>query len=330
MRRWKATDLKKEALVEQVLKNRRPRGTGTESPPGCLAVFSLPFIASGAWSAGGAAGLWALPPRTESPAWMVGAAGWAFLLAGLAMAAAPVRAARRRAPAERARREHPEEPWLADHAWSGRGEFDGTPGDAAGSFVAAGAMALVLTPFHVWAFRSGSCPIPLLGVLGLFDLILLAIAGQAVHLALRWLRYGRPELRFRRFPFFLGEAVEAEFRVAADVMAIRKLVFTLRCVQERLETKENQTGVTVSMHEVWAKSWTVQPAARRVAVLVELPSDPALATELERVVPRYWELEVTGEAPGVDLGSRFLVPVYACPLFSPPCVPVRGERPRVS
>jgi len=36
-----------------------------------------------------------------------------------------------------------------------------------------------------------------------------------------------------------------------------------------------------------------------------------LSTRMSGEVPRYWELVVSGEAPGVDYGAVFLLPIYA-------------------
>jgi hypothetical protein len=44
---------------------------------------------------------------------------------------------------------------------------------------------------------------------------------------------------------------------------------------------------------------------------VRFPIPPdAPTTELGARPPRYWELELSAEVPGVDFGARFLVPVY--------------------
>ena len=48
---------------------------------------------------------------------------------------------------------------------------------------------------------------------------------------------------------------------------------------------------------------------RPLELRFDLPSHVPGCALSERP-PRYWELEVTGQAPGIDYGGSFLVPVY--------------------
>ncbi len=43
----------------------------------------------------------------------------------------------------------------------------------------------------------------------------------------------------------------------------------------------------------------------------EIPMQPELATELAVNPPRYWEIIVAADTPGIDYKGTFLVPVYA-------------------
>ncbi len=74
---------------------------------------------------------------------------------------------------------------------------------------------------------------------------------------------------------------------------------------------------TVS-EQVWAVAVPVGAMAGRfdggwnLPIELPLPRGP-YETRLADHAPRHWELEVRGEARGVDFGAMFLLPVYAAP-----------------
>ena len=43
----------------------------------------------------------------------------------------------------------------------------------------------------------------------------------------------------------------------------------------------------------------------------DLPADENYRTQLSLRPARFWELEIKGERPGIDVHSRFLLPVYS-------------------
>ncbi len=47
-----------------------------------------------------------------------------------------------------------------------------------------------------------------------------------------------------------------------------------------------------------------------VEISFRLPVDPDYLTDIAKLPPRYWELEVNGEVEGEDFLGLFLVPVY--------------------
>jgi hypothetical protein len=69
-------------------------------------------------------------------------------------------------------------------------------------------------------------------------------------------------------------------------------------------------------YEVYADARTVDDARglwegrRGLALSFPFPADAA-PTRLSERPPRYWELEIGAEVPGIDYQGRFLLPVYA-------------------
>jgi hypothetical protein len=98
------------------------------------------------------------------------------------------------------------------------------------------------------------------------------------------------------------------------------VTFTLRCIQERIETTGSgrKRTTTEVCYQIWASTFEVeQPgdiaAGHPVPVTFLLPEDAGLSTVLADRPPRYWEIEVAAATPGINYQARFLVPVYARP-----------------
>jgi hypothetical protein len=124
----------------------------------------------------------------------------------------------------------------------------------------------------------------------------------------------RPRLVFARFPFLLGESLEAELELAAGGPNPRRLRATVTCVQELPERLPGgDDGQTIlAQYPVW---WRTVPVSsreeRRFLVRVRLPDRPELGTLLSCQRPRYWQVEVDSDDERVR--ATFVVPVYARP-----------------
>ena len=82
---------------------------------------------------------------------------------------------------------------------------------------------------------------------------------------------------------------------------------------ERSGSGKNQT-VTLVHEEIWSAKWILdQPRNLQlkedVELRYELPAD-ALPTQLNADKPRFWELEVKLDLPGLDFSETYLVPFY--------------------
>lgn len=120
------------------------------------------------------------------------------------------------------------------------------------------------------------------------------------------------------FPFFLGERLSVRFRTQRPIGRFEKMAFTLRCVEEVTETRQDRgkTSSEVKCYQVWTDTIALEkPGALHggeIPLSFELPQG-SYATWLGEGSPRYWELAVTAETPGLDFGATFLLPVYARP-----------------
>ncbi|KAF0245768.1 MAG: hypothetical protein FD180_1307 [Planctomycetota bacterium] len=305
-------DAHADPASETRLKGRPTRGHD-RAHSGCLVVFSLPFVAAGVAISGAGLGFWPLKSKADAPMWVVTSGGAIFAVAGLLVLWRGIwqmwDSARRRTIL----RTRPGEPWLADHTWSARCATDGNVAQCVGAFCGAAFLFVFLLPFNWWAFFSREGNFFVIGIVGIFDACNLLAFGMGLYYVARLWKFGAATLVFHRFPFFLGDTMEATFRTSADVRSLKRLVFTLRCLREQVDAEAKGSGLNLAVFEIWKEERTVEPPTREIPVSFRLPSEAHYSTELQIVTPRYWELEVTGEAPGVDFGAKFLVPVYVNP-----------------
>jgi hypothetical protein len=163
-----------------------------------------------------------------------------FVVVGTWLLAIKIGDGLRDARARRFRRTMPGAPWLADYPWNPGGAWDET-----GRWTTVGAalaviLGLFLVPFNWVAFSSRS-GIPLSGrilvilVTGAFDILTAVVAGYALYLGWRRVRFGPTFLRFERLPLALGTSTRVWLRVPRPPAGCR-LAATLRCVEERYVT----------------------------------------------------------------------------------------------
>lgn len=293
------------------MRGRTPRSTNTVR--GWVAVcFGLPFVGAGLAVAALLAGKIGIAEggRLEMPRAVVASIGVTFAIAGLALVAAGVQELVRRAAMPALRLRYAGQPWMWDYAWERRAGRDELVGEIGRALWVSAFVTLFLVPFHWVAFYSPERPVVFQIVTLLFDLFVAAILGQAGYRTLRLLRYGRSRLRFPSFPLRPGRDAVLDLTALSPRARRYPIVATLRCVQERYETRRSgrETSRVTVCYEVHRDERTVAPGEPtvRFPLAVGAPS-----TALDAHPPRYWELELRADGvPGVDYGARFLVPVY--------------------
>jgi hypothetical protein len=298
--------------------NQQPRGSAVGPGGRGTVVFGGVILAAGALMI--LVGLGVVIPKESSgdaPPWVLTVMGVVFGLIGLTVAVLGVRGLRNRRRFREQRGLHPDEPWLADYPWDPKQSVDNTVARILRTSAMATFLVLFLTPFNAGVFFYKDAPWFIQGVILLFDVVVLAVLGSAVYLLLRWLKYGPSFVRFSRFPFFLGQTLEVEWCSPRGIGACENLTFTLRCVEEVLETTGSGRDRSQSLvpYQVWSDTFEVAGPGEhlrgeRVPVTFLLP-ESAEATALSQYPPRYWELEIKARTPGVDYGAVYLLPVYS-------------------
>ncbi|HET7458575.1 MAG TPA: hypothetical protein VFJ74_13070 [Gemmatimonadaceae bacterium] len=293
-----------------VMRGRNARSTNTVQGWAAVAL-GVPFVGIGlaivaliAGTFGAAAG-----GRLAAPAAVMATLSATFTLVGLAFVGSGVRAIVRRAGAPTLRARFPGQPWMWDFPWDRRGGRDESVGEIGRALVVAAMIELFLVPFHWVGFQSAERLRMFQLITLIFDAVVAAIVGYALYLTARRVRYGRSRIRFAGFPCAPGEEATLDLAGISPLARRYPLVATLRCIEERYEMHGNgrhRRAVTVC-YELGRDVRTVAPG--ETTVRFPIPAD-APTTTLGARPPRYWELELAAEVPGVDFGARFLVPVY--------------------
>ena len=249
----------------------------------------------------------------HGPRWVAAAAAGVFLLAGLWVSVnGAVDLARKREVARRAAAA-PGEPWAWDYDWRAEGIESQSTRDIALAFGLVVFIALFALPFQWIGFvAKGASRAFAVGAV-IMDLIAVGLLARAVRLVLMRRRYGRSWLRFARFPFRAGERVELSLDSFGELSLVPSLTATLRCVQERYETrgtgKNRRTEVVC--YALWSSTVNVEKDRKGFFDFAfDVPAGAPPSALSERPA-RYWELLLaSGDVPGVDYAARFLVPVY--------------------
>ena len=245
------------------------------------------------------------------PQWLGTLFGAVFAIAGMSFVVHGIIGVRMQRRAARLRPTHQREPWVWDHPWDDRGSRDDSGRRIARAIWFTAFLALFLVPFNWVGFLSPERPTVFALVAALMDVLLVGCGCWVVYLVRQRAKYGPTMLRFRRFPFHPGATAELHMARPARLAGIEAPEALLRCVQERYEMRgsgKNRSQVVVA-YELWSAR---QPAVFRRGEYVwrfEVP-DGVPGTALSELPPRYWELELKVEMPGVDLVRTFLVPVY--------------------
>jgi hypothetical protein len=205
----------------------------------------------------------------------------------------------------------PAQPWRVDRAWDPAGEPGELERRARRATYWGVASLAVLLPWN--ALAAGRPDLLWPGLALAADVIPVLLLLRAAWLRRAWRRGGAPRLRLDRFPFFLGEPLEAVLTTEGDGDGRGAVEVTLACLERR---PDELSGELVEV-EVFRSTQVIRPALE-TAVLFELPApERGLGTVLEVPAARRWELRVSGRS-GARAREAFAVPVYA--------PPVEGER----
>jgi hypothetical protein len=205
----------------------------------------------------------------------------------------------------------PAQPWRTDRAWDPSGEPGRLARRGRRLLWWGAASAAVLLPWNVLAAVRPDLLHP--AVVGVADLVPVALLMRGAWLRNSWRRLGAARLRFDRFPFFLGEPFEAVLALEPVTGEAGAVEVTLTC----LERRHGEGGTPPREVEVYRATQVILPGAE-TAFAFELPGTARqLGTSFRAPEARRWELQILGRG-GARVRESFPVPVYGPPVDEEP------------
>jgi len=280
-------------------------------------LFGLPFVSMGAFITLIGLGLIHVDPKTvHAPYWVLTVCGLCFFGAGLAVWSAAIRQFISNRRGAQTTGGGPEAVALADYDWNKRGYQPSRWSKVFKALGPAVALTVFLSIFNWWAFFSKGGPFMVKCIVGLFDLILVAVWGNFFLMLARALRFSDSRLDFARFPYSISQPILIRWPVPSGISKPVKGSFTLRCLEEWWETTttgKNNSRCLVK-EEIWSGNWQLDPADEllpgKTREFSFAPAAEALPTNFHAPKPICWEFEVKLEMSGPDFVETYLVPVY--------------------
>lgn len=289
------------------LNNHPTVGTSSGREGKFFLVFGLPFLLAGLFACAAGLGLIGTDGG-DAPAAVVFAFGAVFGIVGAGLMISGARSVLRERALSGRLADYHEQPWLFD-GWHPEFARDQVAG-VLQPFAVAGFLILFLVPFNYFVFfREG--PLPVKGIVLLFDALALAGVGHAIYRLGRRVKYHDGQLRYRELPLFASQPLRVTLRFPRALEGrFAELVVTLRCAEQCWEQSgDSKTLVTTEIYRE-ERRFGAGEAHRELALQYELPPG-APGTELHGDRVRFYELEVQAETPGIDYRALYLLPVYA-------------------
>lgn len=293
---------------------------------GSAFFFGLMTLLAGSWIGLAAAGY--ASGTKHAPDWVLWAGSTVFLAAGIIMCLQGITDLNQRRRGRRDAMLHPDEIWRADYVWSDADSLHGMKSrDSGGWGVHVMGLTIVVcfTMVSTWvsATASGSDPWIFLWLMtGVMYLVQVIVLVWFAKLVLRAIRYGSPRMVYESVPVRPGGMVMGTVVCPRGFRLLDRVSITLRYVVESYQASPSSGRKEKSRVSCRGKvydSWVIDdvPAQLggvgtegRIPIAFLIPEDAEDTRASDRPA-RFWDLEVRGEAKGVDFVHRFAVPVYS-------------------
>jgi hypothetical protein len=279
-------------------------------------VFGLVFVALGMFIALlGLGGIPADPSYFHAPRSVITAAGFSFVAGGATIWRMVYQEQRLNQRRQVLAKRHPYSVAFTDYPWDPTGITKSPWPPVLYLLGVVIYMTILLVTLNWWAWFSDRGLIMVKMITVLFDTILLTMAFFLIRRVLIALKYGVSRLEYPTFPVVIGRPVELTWFPPARLKNIRKIIFVLRCVEERCEGDRNGEFSELIHEQLWAATrMTKGPVLCSSAYPVSLSFDlslTAIGTNLaDKLRITFWELEVIADAAGLNYQERYLVPIY--------------------
>jgi uncharacterized membrane protein YedE/YeeE len=297
---------------------------------GCIVLFLLPFAAVGAVTA--VLAVKGLSEGNTSQALFLSLFAIVFGGVGFGGIAAAL-VGRRKAQAPQSREAaFPDAPWLWRQDWASGLIADSGKQTLIGTWIFTLLWNLISTP-GAWlgartALREGNS----IAWLALaFPLIGAGLLARAIHLTLRYRKFGVSRLELSTVPGIIGRSLIGVVRAPVRDPAIDSFEVSLTCIR-RVTTGSGEHSSTTE-HVLWQEQRAVAADSAGstametcIPIGFRLPAD-AVACDRSNVRSQvFWRLQASASVPGVDYESRFEVPVFRTPESYQPLSPEEEQR----
>jgi hypothetical protein len=284
-------------------------------------LFGLPFILAGTCVVLVSFGVISVDDsKFHVPKMLVAGFGGLFVLAGLSLMIHGIMGLRRLARIKQKANQGYNQTWFVDYPWKKSGIKGSSLSKVLKNLVNLIAFTIFLLPFNWFIFFHEDTQGELIPkvIIGIFDFVIIFFFFHWIYTLLRYFKYKTSRLRFNRFPFFLGGALDVTLETSKTIKGLENISAILQCIEERYEMRgsgKNRSSQVVS-YQIYAETVTMsnvhmyQGQTLRLPLSFELPDNPEYETSLRNRPAKYWQLKVTAETPGIDYETSFLVPVY--------------------
>ena len=280
-------------------------------------LFGIPFVGVGLWVNGMGLGFIDHDPaKLNAPIWMLTVFGLSFAAGGLFVWGMALRHFRMEQKIKALSARYPGDAAMADYPWDRKGYSPPRWAHVRKAWFGMGFMILFLSGFHWWAFGSGNGPMMVKAIVILFDLFMIWGVFYALRITWHAIKFGTTRLRFDRFPYRPGDALELAVELPPVLRKAKSASLHLRGIREYYEVTgsgKNRSKRLVQEAR-YEGSQTIEGTEltnylNELRSLWLLPED-CPSTDLTAEKPFYSELELKLDLPGLDLQQRYLLPVY--------------------
>jgi len=207
-------------------------------------------------------------------------------------------------------------PWMAKKEWAAGRIADGSVGGVVIAWLFAlvwNALACVIASAAL--NKPGPADWRLRGIAALFALVGLAIVGGAIHLTVRYKKFGRSYFELETLPGCIRGWLAGTVRTRVSLRDAESVRLALRCTHR--ETRGHGKGRRTIDHTIWEDEQTLtgklatdRDGGSAVPVAFRIPGEcqPTRVQSLDDII---WRLRIRAAMPGADYAADFTVPVFA-------------------
>ncbi len=207
--------------------------------------------------------------------------------------------------------QNPGQPWLANPKWNSMVIRDKPLARIAGSFAGAIFICLFMSIFVIATAGEKNVPVFARIIIYGFCLIPVGLFISSIYQAIRYFKYGNPELVLGQLPFVPDKLNTATLNIHARVISQEGFSVALKCFR-RVWEKSGKNSSVREYEEFGLDQTVMQDSSsteNSIPLNFRIPANVPQTHDAD--YPEYvWRVIVSAKTPGVDFKAQFEVPVY--------------------